>query len=62
MYRSIAARNERRNRRRAFVMTSLITGVLVVALAYFGSPDIQALLDGLVDQVLGAEPTADVQP
>jgi len=62
MYQSIAARNERRNRRRAFVMTSFITGMLIVALAYFGSPDLQAMIDGLVDQVLGSEPTADVQP
>jgi len=62
MYQSIAARNERRNRRRAFVMTSLITGVLIVALAYFGSPDLQAVIDGMIGQVLGGEPAADVQP
>ncbi len=62
MYQSIAARNERRNRRRAFVMTTFITGVLIVALAYFGSPDLQAMIDGLVHQVLGSEPTANVQP
>jgi amino acid transporter len=62
MYQSIAARNERRNRRRAVFMTSLITGLLMVALAYFGSPDLQAMVDGLVDQVLGTEPTANVQP
>lgn len=62
MQHSLYTRNERRNRRRAFWLTVLITALLITTLVYLGSPEAQMVVDQWLSGVLGSGPKAEVQP
>lgn len=58
----LTARNERRNRRRAMVLTVLVTASALAGVIYAGSPEVQSLVDQWITGILGASPQAEVQP